>query len=209
MNKLVFKGFGIAFGMALVLFACTPKEKQLPYLGFHDVNPQTGDTIYHVIPEFAFYNQDSQLVTPATFEGKAYVADFFFTSCPTICPIVKKQMLRLHQRYGQDERLRLLSFTIDPRHDSVAVLRKYAQKLGVGTPQWHFVTGERDSIYSLADDYMSIAKENPNAPGGFDHSGWLILIDKDRHIRAYCNGTDAASVDKFMEDIDFLLEKGM
>ncbi len=193
--------------LAALVFSCNLPQgpKNLPMLGFHDVDPATGDTIYHTIPDFSFLNQDSVTVTNATFAGKAYVADFFFTSCPTICPKVKQQMMRLYEKYRNDNRLMLLSYTIDPKRDTVGKLRDFAGRMGVTSEKWHFVTGDKDKIYALADDYMSIATENPEAPGGFDHSGWLLLIDKDRHIRAYCNGTKAEDVTRFMEDIDWLL----
>ena len=193
--------------LAAFVFSCNlpTVPKNLPMYGFHDVDPATGDTIYHTIPDFSFLNQDSVEVTNATFAGKAYVADFFFTSCPTICPKVKQQMMRLHEKYRNDDRLLLLSYTIDPKRDTVGKLRDFAGRMGVTSDKWHFVTGDKDKIYALADDYMSIATENPDAPGGFDHSGWLLLIDKDRHIRAYCNGTKAEEVTRFMDDIDWLL----
>ncbi|NUO01245.1 MAG: SCO family protein [Saprospiraceae bacterium] len=200
--KYLFFAFAV-----LLIFSCNLPEipKNLPILGFHDVDPATGDTIYHTIPDFSFTNQDSLEITNATFAGKAYIADFFFTSCPTICPKVKKQMMRLYEKYRTDDRLLLLSHTIDPKRDTVGKLHDYAGRMGVASDKWHFVTGEKDKIYTIADDYMSIATENPDAPGGFDHSGWLLLIDKNRHIRAYCNGTEEEEVTRFMKDIDWLL----
>lgn len=188
----------------IFLFSCSSRQDgPLPVLGFTRV--EEGDTTRHMIPDFAFMDQDSQVVTNATFEGKAYVVDFFFTSCPTICPIVKQQMLRLYERYESDDRLVLLSHSIDTRNDSIPVLKKYASRLGAESERWHFVTGEHDEIYAIADDYFSIAIVNPDAPGGFDHSGRLILVDQNRHVRAFCDGTDEASVTAFMGDIDKLL----
>lgn len=193
--------------LAFLVWSCAQPEapKTLPILGFPEIDAITGDTTAHIIPDFSFTNQDSVEITNATFAGKAYVADFFFTSCPTICPKVKKQMMRLYEKYRNDNRLMLLSHTIDPKRDTVGKLRDFAKRMGVSSDKWHFVTGDKSKIYEIADDYMSIAKENPDAPGGFDHSGWLLLIDKDRHIRAYCNGTEEAAVTKFMDDIDWLL----
>jgi len=197
--------FLILLVMGLSLFSCQQEEKAspLPYLGQHEIDGQ--DTIYHTIPEFAFVDQDSNLVTNATFEDKAYLADFFFISCPTICPKVKKQMLRIFDKYQDTEALMLLSHTIDPKRDTVGRLKSFAQNLGVDNGQWRFVTGEKDKIYEIADDYMSIAKEDPNAPGGFDHSGWILLIDKSGHIRSYANGTDPEKVDQLLIDIEWLL----
>ncbi len=192
--------------IALLAFGCNKGPKVLPIIGPHDIDPVSGDTVsLHQIPDFSFVNQDSQVVKNATFEGKAYVADFFFVSCPTICPKVAQQMLRLYERYEQDDRLLLLSHTIDTKHDTIPRLKKYAAGLGVQAPKWHFVTGDKSTIYKIANDYMSIALENADAPGGFDHSGYLILVDKNRHIRSYCNGTDPKDVDRFMRDVDWLL----
>ncbi|MEN0005041.1 MAG: SCO family protein [Bacteroidota bacterium] len=195
--------------IAIVLAACNlspgVEKGPLPYLGNHIIDPATGDTTYHTIPDFAFINQDSTLVTNATFEDKHYIADFFFTSCPTICPKVKKQMLRLYDKYEQNDELVFLSHTIDVKRDTVGKLKIYAENMGVETERWHFVTGDRDEIYDIAEDYMSLAREDPNAPGGFDHSGWLLLIDKSGHIRAFASGTEEEAVNGLMEDIDWLL----
>lgn len=198
------KYFLFLTGLLFLLPACGSDEPQrLPVLGYSDV--VDGDTVSHQIPDFTFVNQDSQIVTNETFAGKAYVADFFFTSCPTICPKVKRQMLRVNERFAQEDRLRLLSHSIDTKRDTVEHLKSYSEGLGVGAPRWHFVTGEKSEIYGIADDYFSIATEDPSAPGGFDHSGRLILVDPDRHVRSFCDGTDPASVDQFMEDIELLL----
>ncbi|MCB0588099.1 MAG: SCO family protein [Phaeodactylibacter sp.] len=197
--------YWIIAAVVVTVFSCSNNEAPtaLPILGNHDIQGQ--DTIYHQIPDFAFIDQDSQVVTNATFDGKIYVADFFFTSCPTICPKVKKQMLRIYDKYKDEPRLMFLSHSIDPKRDTVGRLKIYSENLGVDASRWRFITGDKDQIYEIADDYMSIAKEDPNAPGGFDHSGWLLLIDKDRHIRSYCNGTKPEEVDEFMKDIDWLL----
>lgn len=196
----------LLLGMSLFILSqsCQPSSPDsLPVLG----QPQVvdGEEVPHRIPDFSFVNQDSQEVTNATFAGKAYVVDFFFISCPTICPKMTKQMLRVHDRFKQDDRLLFLSHSIDTKYDTIPRLKKYAENLGVSSDKWHFVTGDKDEIYEIADDYFSIALEDPNAPGGYDHSGRLILVDKDRHIRSFCNGTDPESVDGFMEDIELLL----
>jgi protein SCO1/2 len=175
----------------------------LPILG--QTETVNGETIYHSIPDFSFVNQDSQTVTNANFAGKAYVVDFFFISCPTICPKMTKQMLRVHDQFAGDDRLLFLSHSIDTKYDTIPRLKSYAENLGVSSVRWHFVTGEKDQIYEIADDYFSIALEDPSAPGGYDHSGRLILIDENRHIRSFCDGTDPKAVDKFMEDIGLLL----
>lgn len=196
---------GIVLGVTGLFWGCQQAEEPLPVLGQRDV--VNGDTVYHTIPDFEFINQDSQTVTNATFNGRVYVADFFFISCPTICPKVKQQMLRIYERFRDEPRLMLLSHTIDVKHDTVPRLRQYAENLGVSSDRWHFVTGDKRAIYDIADDYFSIAIEDPDAPGGFDHSGRLILVDDQRHVRAFCNGTEAEEVDRFMEDIALLLKE--
>jgi protein SCO1/2 len=196
--------FLIACLLMSLIWACeTPGAKELPILG--NKTEQEGETIYHTIPDFSFVNQDSAVVNNATFNDKAYVVDFFFVSCPTICPKVKKQMLRIYEKFDADDNLALLSHTIDTKRDTVGRLKKYAENLGVSSDRWHFVTGNKDEIYEIADDYFSIVIEDENAPGGFDHSGRLILVDKNKHIRSYCDGTDAKDVDRFMKDIQTLL----
>jgi protein SCO1/2 len=194
--------------LSIFISSCGMGEMEpLPLLGNHQIDNTTGDTTYHIIPDFEFINQDSMLVNNETFKDKIYVADFFFTSCPTICPKTAQQMLRLYERYKDDDRVALLAHSIDTKRDTVGRLKEYANGLEVSAPKWHFVTGNKADIYEIADDYMSIAIEDPDAPGGFDHSGWFILVDKDRHIRSFCNGTDPESVDDFMEDIDWLLDQ--
>jgi protein SCO1/2 len=187
--------------------SCQYEPEKLPILGEKDI--VDGDTIYHTVPDFVFVNQDSQLVSNASFEGQAYIVDFFFTSCPTICPKVKRQMLRLYERYEKEDRIALLSHSIDVRRDTVGRLKAYAENMGVKAPKWHLVTGDKDALYGIADDYFSSAVEDATAPGGFDHSGRLILVDSRRRVRAFCDGTDPESVDQFMKDIELLLRTDM
>jgi protein SCO1/2 len=169
------------------------------------VDENTGDTSYHQIRDFAFVDQDSQLITNDYFAGKVYIADFFFTSCPTICPKVKQQMLRVYEKYKGDERVALLSHTIDVKRDTVAKLKRYAEGLGADSPQWRFVTGDKKEIFAITYDYISTALDAPDVPGGFDHSGYLLLIDENRHLRAYANGTDPEDVTLLLDKIDVLL----
>jgi protein SCO1/2 len=192
-------------GLALCLGCAGNQKTDLPILGNKPV--VNGDTIYHTVRDFSFIDQDSQVVDNATFEDKIYVVDFFFISCPTICPKVKKQMLRIHKRFGDEDRLMLLSHSIDTKHDTVGRLHSYAEKLDIDTRQWKLVTGNKDSIMTIAEDYFSIAKEDPDAPGGFDHSGRLILVDTRGRVRSFCDGTDPEDVDRFMEDIELLLSQ--
>lgn len=191
----------------VLLVGCGSAEEcsTLPILGEREL--LEGDTIYHTIPPFSFTDQDSGVVSNVTLAGNAYVADFFFISCPTICPKVKKQMLRVHEAFLQESRLTLLSHTIDVRHDTIPRLKRFAIDLGVDGKKWRFVTGDEDEIYAIADDYFSVAIKDEAAPGGFDHSGRLILVDGKGRVRSFCDGTDPASVDQFMNDIRCLLRE--
>ncbi|POY35988.1 SCO family protein [Solitalea longa] len=204
--------------LAILLFtiACNnTSSEQLPILGRREpvskiVNgKEVVDTVYQTIQSFRFVNQDSQWVSNDTFKDKIYVADFFFTSCPTICPIMKKNMLVVYNKFKGNPHFGIISHSIDPRHDSVTVLKKFAHKIGVDDTQWNFVTGNRDTIYALAEhSYLTTAKEDNAAPGGIVHQGAFILIDKNRHIRGVYDGTNPEAVDKMMIDIDNLLNEG-
>ncbi|MEM9990930.1 MAG: SCO family protein [Bacteroidota bacterium] len=196
--KYVF--FGI---FAFLLFACG----NTPDGGKDFSNAEPLPVIGDKIPAFTFVNQDSSIITNATFDGKIYIADFFFTYCPTICPKMTKQMLRIYDKYGNDDRVLLLSHAIDTKRDTVGRLREYAENLGVTSDKWHFLTGDRDAIGEIADDYMSIVIEDPEAPGGFDHSGRIILVDKNRQIRSFADGTNPEEVNRFMRDMDILLKE--
>jgi protein SCO1 len=191
--------------LSLCFAACETEPSRLPIFGNRDV--VNGDTIYRSIPDFSFVNQDSQVVNNATFAGKAYVVDFFFIHCPTICPKVKASAKRVYDRYKSDDRLVLLSHTIDVKNDTVAALKAYANKLGIETKKWNLVTGDHDQIYEIADDYFSVAKEDSEAPGGFDHSGLLILVDAQRHVRASVDGTLPDSIPSFFKKVDLLLKE--
>lgn len=191
----------------VALQACTPNDnkRSLGIIGNKDIID--GDTIYPSIPDFKFINQLGDTVTNKTFEGKAYVVDFFFTSCPTICPKVSLSMLKVQNAFKNDDRLMLLAHSIDVKRDTVGRLYDYAEKLGADHSKWHFVTGNKMEIYDIADDYFSIAIENPEAPGGFDHSGRLILVDQNRHVRSFCDGTNPEEVERFTEDVEILLKE--
>lgn len=196
------------------LFSCSQTDttpNTLPILGEREatelvVNGKTvTDTIYHQIPNFSFINQDSQQVSSQTLAGKIYVSDFFFTTCPSICPKMKSQMLRVYEKFKNNDQIVLLSHTIDPEHDSVAVLRDYAERLGVNSNKWQFVTGAKDSIYDIAAKYMVSAAEDENEAGGFVHSGAFILVDTNRHVRGIYDGTNPEQVDQLIKDIPILL----
>lgn len=190
--------------LSCVLGACQPKK--LPILG--DREFINGDSVYHTIPDFKFVDQDSNEVSNQTFNNKIYVADFFFTTCPTICPIMKTQMLRIYDKFKDNPEVGILSHTIDPRHDSVAVLKAFAKRLGVNGNFWHFVTGERDKIYEMGQqEYYVTAGEDSTAAGGIIHSGAFILVDKKRRVRGMYDGTKEKDVSRLIKDMSALLKE--
>jgi protein SCO1/2 len=157
------------------------------------------------VPPFVLLNQNGDTVTEALVKGKIYVADFFFTTCPTICPIMKKEMLRVYQKIKGDENFVLLSHTIDPDYDSIPLLKDYCNRLGSDGKQWQFLTGQREVIYELAEKgYYATAMPDSTEPGGYVHSGGFILVDKQSRVRGIYNGTDAKEVDQLMEDLFIL-----
>lgn len=193
------KKFHYALFISVALFSCI-REKPLPILGERDFNGT--DTVYHTIQDFAFLNQDSVLITQDSVRGRIFVADFFFTSCRTICPIMKTQMLRVYQEFENDPQVVLLSHTIDPEYDTVALLRGYAERLGVTSRKWHFLTGKKEDIYNLAEkSYFTTAREDALEDQGFIHSGAFLLVDEHLRIRGQYDGTKPAEVDELIKDL--------
>lgn len=199
---------GVIIILAIWISACnlnSDVNQPLPILGFKEyVN---GDTLFHKISDFEFIDQDSNIVTNETFKNKIYVTDMFFTTCPSICPIVKRNMLTLYEEFENEDRLKFLSHTIDVKYDKIPVLKAYADNIQISSDRWHLVTGDEEKIFAMADEYFIVAKKDSDAPGGFDHSGKLILVDSNRHVRGFCEGTEAESVAKFMNDIRKLLNE--
>src|ERR1041384_4856524 len=198
----------LSIALAIVLFSsCKQKETTLPIYGNRDFNGK--DSVYHPIAPFSFVDQDSTTITNDTFKDQIYVADFFFTSCRTICPKMKTQMKRAYDATTNDPDVKLLSHTIDPEYDSVGLLHNYAYMLGVSSDRWHFVTGDRDSIYKIAQtSYLSTASKDGSEPDGFIHSGAFHLIDKHKRIRGKYDGTREADVDRLLKDIETLRKEG-
>lgn len=182
------------------------QNKPLPLYGPKTVTAK-GDSIPYSIPAFTFLDQDSTIAGSQTAEGKIYVADFFFTSCPSICPKMMKEMSTVYDKYKNNNDVVILSFSIDPVRDSVARLKAYEKKLGISASKWHLLTGNKDSIYQLADKFLVSAADDPDAPGGHVHSGNFILIDKNKHIRGYYDGIKDESVQKLLTEMDQLLKE--
>lgn len=137
------------------------------------------------VPDFAFVNQDSLLITNNDYKGKVYVVEFFFTTCPTICPIMNQNLVEIQNEFKDFENFGVASFTINPEYDTPSVLKQYAEKYGVTNLNWHLMTGESKGIYDLANAGFNIfAKHSPDEPGGFEHSGMFALVDQQGFIRS-------------------------
>ncbi|MDC6384135.1 SCO family protein [Flagellimonas taeanensis] len=137
------------------------------------------------VPEFSFLDQDSVLVSNKDYLGKVYVVEFFFTTCPTICPIMTTNLVELQETFKKNEDFGVASFTINPRYDTPSVLKKYAEKYGIVDKDWHLLTGDQEKIYALAQEgFYILANEVEDAPGGFEHSGMFALVDKNGYIRS-------------------------
>jgi len=189
-----------------LMSGCAKKQAPLPIFGQREL--VNNDTVYHTIANYEFVDQDGEKVTNETYADKIYVADFFFTSCRTICPIMKTQMLRVYEATAEMDDVAILSHTIDPEYDTVELLHDFANRLGVSSDRWHFVTGVKDSIYKLAQtSYFATAMEDKSEPDGFIHSGAFLLIDKQQRIRGKYDGTKEEDVNRLIVDIKRLRDE--
>ena len=189
-----------------LISGCAKKQAPLPIFGQREV--VNNDTVYHTIAKYEFVDQDGKKVTNETYADKIYVSDFFFTSCRTICPIMKTQMLRVYEATAEMDDVAILSHTIDPEYDTVELLHDFANRLGVSSDRWHFVTGVKDSIYKLAQtSYFATAMEDKSEPDGFIHSGAFLLIDKKQRIRGKYDGTKEDDVNRLIVDIKRLRDE--
>lgn len=217
MKKLNFIFF-LPFVIILGFSSCAEKDATqdnsvLPILGNWHINTfemegqVVNDTIHHKIAEFSFINQDGDTIDNYSMDGKVYVADFFFTSCPTICPVMKTQMLRVYEKFKDNPDFEILSHTIDPEYDTVELLKDYSQRLGVeDASTWHFLTGDQEKIFEIGQtSYLTTAMEDQNEPGGFLHSGAFVLVDQKGRIRGVYDGTKEDQVNRLMNDIPKIL----
>ena len=200
--------------IAFALTACNNNRKTLPVYGNRHaetklVNGQhVTDTVYQTIPPFKFVNQYGDSIGDKNLDGKIYVADFFFTSCPSICPVMQRNMLKVYNTFKSNPDFKILSFTIDPKYDSVPVLKKYASKLGVSGNAWWFLQGKKDNTYSLAEkNYLVAVAQDSTVKGGYTHQGYFVLVDKLKRVRGAYDGTKPDQVDQLIADIKILQQE--
>jgi len=171
---------------------------------------QVTDTIYHQIPAWSLTNQEGKVVTDKDFEGKIYVADFFFASCPSICPKMTRQMYRLQWKLKDAafDDIKLISHTVDPENDTPERLKRYGEKTDADFNKWTFLTGNKRDIYELGVlGYLVSTREDALAPGGFLHTEKFVLVDRKGHIRGYYDGTNSEDVDRCADEIKLLLKQ--
>tara|TARA_R100000353_G_scaffold43121_4_gene34674 strand:- start:24114 stop:24692 length:579 start_codon:yes stop_codon:yes gene_type:complete len=159
---------------------------------------------YHTIANFSLTNQNGETITQANYNNKIYVADFFFTTCQTICPIMTDHMVKIQEALIDDDEVLLLSHTVTPEIDSVAQLKKYAVEKGVRDAKWNLVTGDKKEIYDLARKSYLAAKDVPYQENDLVHTENFVLIDKKKRIRGFYDGTDPEAIEKLLHDIQIL-----
>ncbi|MDQ7950000.1 MAG: SCO family protein [Pedobacter sp.] len=215
MNKLCQSiRFVAPFLLAICCIACS-NDKKLPFYGQREARitkaadgTEKVDTVYQTIPPFRLLNQDSIYITQDAFKNKIYVADFFFTSCSTICPTMHRNLKTIFDAYKNNPDVMFLSHTIDFKYDKPSVLKKYGQKLGVDGPKWQFVYGTKEEIYHIAEhDYLVAVQEDQSAKDGYIHQGWLVLVDKHKRMRGAYDGTKSDQVAQLQKDIAILLKE--
>ncbi len=162
---------------------------------------------YHTIADFSLTNQNGKMITQKDYSDKIYVADFFFTTCQTICPIMTDHMVKIQEELKNDNEVLLLSHTVTPEIDSVAQLKKYAMEKGVDDAKWNLVTGDKKEIYDLARKSYLAAKDVPYSENDLVHTENFILVDKKKRIRGFYDGTDPEAIEKLLADIQILKQE--
>lgn len=202
--------------LTILILSCNSNEKVrvLPIVGNYDVEYDTidgkevADTIYPKIPFFQFKNQQGKVVSSRDLKGKVWIADFFFTKCPTICPTMTAQLKRLSTK-TQDlaDQIQFISFSIDPNTDQPAVLRKYIAKNGITANNWVFLTGDENKTHKLGVEYFQVfANKDIESAGGYAHSPAFVLVDKEGYVRGVYIGTQTEQVDLLEKDVRKLLK---
>lgn len=191
------------------ILSCTANKKKLPYYDTPDFTPKWDmpDTkTFHQIRPFELINQENQPFTEKDMEGKIYVADFFFTTCPGICPKMTNSMSDIQKEFINDDEILLLSHSVTPEKDNVSVLKKYAQDKKIDFKRWKLLTGSKNEIYDLGRNYYFVEEDEGVKKGNdvFLHTENFILIDKQRHIRGIYNGLDPNSIQNLIRDIKIL-----
>jgi protein SCO1 len=206
---LVILLFILTFPSVLYVILATGETNfiRLPYIGEREVAANGKDTIYHSVNSFSFVSQDGKIITEKDYEGKIYVADYFFTTCQSICPKMATELLRVQDKFAYTKGLvQILSHTVNPENDSVPVLKTYSEMIHADNSMWNFVTGDKKQLYDMARySYLVNAMEGNGGPDDFIHSELFVLVDKEKHVRGIYDGTDIKSVNDLLDDIKVLI----
>ena len=191
-----------------LLFACnSPKLSSLPYLGPKEI-AETGDTLFHTIAAFTFLSQDSVFITENYLKNKITIVDFFFSTCPTICPVMTTNMVELQKELKHYEGVQFLSHTVDPETDTPTKLKRYAKRRGANLENWQFVTGTKKELYTQGlKSYLVSTQEDVLAPGGFLHSSLFALVDANLHLRGVYDGTSDKELETLKQDLNTLIHE--
>ena len=191
----------------LFFLSCSSEETTLPILGEKLIDPTTGKATHYKAPEFELTNQLNQLVSNQSFENKIQIIDFFFTSCPTICPKMTQHLKKVEEAFVDENNVAIISYSIDSIHDTPERLRNYAKQYNINNNKWSLLTGERDIIFELAKDYKVYAFDDSysGTENNLIHDGTFVLVDEQRHIRGYYNGLELNDVKRLINDIKKLL----
>ena len=196
--------------LTLFYLALKPK-KTLPIYNPSMVNPELVDSTiqyiskYHTIADFSFTNQNGKTITQKDYEGKIYVADFFFTTCGSICPKMTTNLVEVQKAFVNNPKVMLLSHTVFPETDSVSVLKEYAKKNGVIDCKWNLVTGDKKQIYTMArKSYLAVKLGKPEELYDMVHTENFVLVDSKRRVRGFYDGTKKEEIERLIDDINFL-----
>jgi protein SCO1 len=198
--------------ISLFYSALKPK-KSLPIFNPSDVNPELVDSTvqyiskYHTIADFSFTNQNGKTITQKDYEGKIYVADFFFTTCKSICPKMTTNLVDVQKAFLDNPKVKLLSFTVMPDIDNVSVLKEYAKINGVDADKWNLVTGDKKAIYTMArKSYLAVKQGKPEEQYDMVHTENFILVDSKKRVRGFYDGTKKEEIQRLIADLNWLLE---
>jgi protein SCO1/2 len=214
MQKAIVKVLVVAVGVLLTACDETPENSRvLPIVGDRDVvyktvdGEEVADTIYHHVPEFEYFNQDSVMIKSEDLKGKIWITDFFFTRCPSICPPMTSNMKRLNEDTKDlDEHVQFLSFSIDPDRDTPTTLRNYISSYSINDDNWYFFTGDEEETHLLAKEFFNGAERNDEIAGGFGHTSYFAIVDTEGLVRGIYDGTNTDQVDQLEKDLRKLLK---
>lgn len=216
-----FYKYRIFFGVLLVFsiivislfYTALKPKKSLPIFNPSDVNPELVDTTvqyiskYHTISDFSFTNQNGEIITQKDYEGKVYVADFFFTTCKSICPKMTTNLVEVQKAFVDNPKVKLISFSVMPDIDSVSVLKEYAQQNGVVDSKWNLVTGDKKAIYTMArKSYLAVKQGRPDEQYDMVHTENFVLVDSKKRVRGFYDGTNKEEIQRLIEDIKWLCD---